>query len=98
MYLYVLHVSVCMYALGIKSTPTMVKVYLYANKAYLPSSLEATVSATYLTSKGMYVCMYVYLSFIYCMHVCMYSIFFVLIIIIATRAVVYACMYVYMLC
>lgn len=61
-------------ALGMKSTPTMVKVYLYANKSYLPSALEATVSATYLTSKG-YAYLYALLYLIpynICIYVCMY--------------------------
>jgi len=80
-------ITVCMYvcmwlcermilciALGMKSTPTMVKVYLYANKSYLPSALEATVSATYLTSKG-YAYLYALLNLIpynVCIYVCIW--------------------------
>ena len=80
-------ITICMYvrtylcermilciALGMKSTPTMVKVYLYANKSYLPSALEATVSATYLTSKG-YAYLYALLNLIpynVCIYVCIW--------------------------
>eukprot|EP01034_Spumella_vulgaris_P030819 gene30819-38095_t len=37
---------------GGKSTPVMVKLYLYATRAALPSGLDAVVTATYTSSKG----------------------------------------------
>eukprot|EP01038_Epipyxis_sp_PR26KG_P016237 gene16237-22098_t len=37
---------------GVKATPVMIKVYIYAFKSILPSGLEAHVTASYLTSRG----------------------------------------------
>jgi hypothetical protein len=37
---------------GLKSTPVMIKVNFYAFKGVVPSSLESTISASYLSVKG----------------------------------------------
>ena len=51
--IYVVPKSIILQSVGnVKSTPLMVKVYLYALKTQLPTSLEGTVTASYLSSNN----------------------------------------------